>query len=287
MLKTISLGKICPNPDQPRQFFDEKKLHELASSIKENGLIQPILVRPMPDKTFQIIAGERRWRAHKLLNKKTIACHVRRMTAKNVSLQAIIENLQRADIKPMEEAKAFQAMLDQGFDPEELARSLGLSQSWRVTYRTRLLNLEPEHQKLVDQGAISLNAAQEIAKLAPNDQTKVIQMINRGQIKTDQQVTAAVTTILSKLSQNDFFGDSNKASEKDARTIRSMEAKISQVEKMVSSGWRNGECITASKVSLDRVGHMADKIGAIRKALSHMERNLRSTQTQAELVMSP
>ena len=291
-LKRIPLDKIIRNENQPREEFDETKLNELASSIRQNGLLQPITVRSMGDGRFQIVAGERRYRAHKILAKRghiddgCILANVRSMDVETMGIEAIIENLQRVDLKPIEEARGFQRMLDQGWTVEKLAKRLGLTQPWRITYRTRLLSLADEIKPLVDSGQITLNAAESISKLGHSDQLRVVRLLNTGRIKTDAQVHAAVEAVEQNLSQEQLFGDAPAASAEQVAAVNRMEQRISQVELMVASGWKNGECTVALKVSPDRVKLMADKIGAIRKALAIMEAELRRAQSQAELVLA-
>jgi ParB family chromosome partitioning protein len=280
----IPITLVDPDPGQPRKHFDEKTLTELAASIRENGLVQAITVRPCGQR-FRIVAGERRWRAHRLIGAETIRCLVKDLRENDAAIAAIIENLQREDIRPLEEARAFQAMLDRGFTPEELARKLGIGQAWRITYRTRLLRLEPEIQRLLDAGAITANAAHEIAKLDPLAQVRVVKRINSGQLRSDAEVSAAVQAVIDKLSQSDFFGGGGKASEDDLAAVRGMEAKVEAVARMVAAGWKDGECIVARKVAADRAAKMADQLAAIRKHVAQMERELRTVAAQAEMAM--
>lgn len=148
----VPIASIDPNPDQPRKTFNAPALRELAASIRENGLIQPITVRRRGDR-FEIIAGERRWRAHRILADRGEAETARAIVEDDVDdetmdLQAIVENLQRADVAPLEEAAAFQRMIDRGMTPEELARKIGVP-LYRVDERTGLLKLDDQIQKLV------------------------------------------------------------------------------------------------------------------------------------------
>lgn len=238
-----------------------------------------------PVQVFQLVLGERRFRAHQMIEAPDILAVVKRMDDDEMAITAIIENLQRRDISPLAEARAFQARLDAGMTEEELAKAVGLgSQPWRVTYRTRLLKLAPEHQTMLQGGHISLNAAQELSKLPQALQTKVIRRMNTGEIKGDAQVSAAVNTLLDGLTQEDIFGDSRKASDKDVATVNRMEQKISSVQQLIAAGWRDGECVAANKVDPSRARLMADKIGEIRKALYAMERDLRNVNVQAELL---
>jgi DNA-binding XRE family transcriptional regulator len=177
--------------------------------------------------------------------------------------------------------------LDTGLTEEQLAKEIGLrSQPWRIPYRIRLLRLDPSYQNLLDSGDISLNAAQEIAKLEPADQTRVIRQMANGMLKGDTAVAAAVNAILDALSQEDIFGGADRTvGANDVETVNRMEARVEQVAKMVARGWNDGECTVARKVSPDRAALMADRIGAIRTALAKMEKELRMAAAQATLAM--
>ena len=121
MIRNLPTEDVYPNPDQPRKTFDEAKLREFAASIREHGLLQPITVRPDDAGRYMIVLGERRWRAHKLAAITTIKANVvRNITDAELAEQAIVENLQRVDIAPIEEARSFQAMLDKGYTVDTL-----------------------------------------------------------------------------------------------------------------------------------------------------------------------
>lgn len=157
----ISLQDIMPNRFQPREIFDEEALNELSKSIKEHGVIQPIIVRKIGDK-YEIIAGERRFRASQLAGKTTIPALVRNIDDKEAAKIALLENLQRKDLTPIEEAKTYQTILKlDNLTQEELAASLGKSQS-AIANKIRLLNLDEEvqtallNQKISERHARSL-----------------------------------------------------------------------------------------------------------------------------------
>jgi ParB family transcriptional regulator, chromosome partitioning protein len=292
MLTRIPLSEIRPNPDQPRKLFEPKSLAELAASIRNNGLMQPITVRPTPAAGYEIVAGERRFRAHQLLAEQgqlpdgTILAHVRPMEDEQRDIEAIVENLSRADITPMEEARAFKRLLDRGMTEEALATKLGIQQTWRIRDRVRLLNLAPEHITLFEGGNLSAEAVYEISRLdRHDDQTRVVKMIGRGQLSGYKAIRAAVAAILDGLSQSDIFAGEPKASEGELHTINAMEAKIDSVSRMVAAGFRDGEVVVARKVSPDRARLMADRLMLIRKHCLHMENQLREAAAQAMLAV--
>ncbi len=164
----ISLGEIDPNKDQPRKKFDEASLKELALSIQQHGVIQPIVV-VKKDNRYMIIAGERRWRASKLAGKKTIPAIVRDYDAVQTAEVAIIENLQRQDLNPMEEARAMKKLMDEfGWTQEVVAERLGKSRPV-ISNTIRLLNLQPEVIEMIENGKLSAGHARSLVIVENRD----------------------------------------------------------------------------------------------------------------------
>jgi ParB/RepB/Spo0J family partition protein len=293
MTMKIRLDRIDPNPDQPRKNFDQTALQELANSIKARGLLQPICVRPFKRDRYQITAGERRWRAHVILrdagHKKfaSIDAIVRKITdATKNRLAAIVENMQRADMTPMEEASAFKSLVDDGMTPAEIATELGLAE-FRVTWRLQLLNLAPEPLKLFESGQLDRQQALEISRLdKPSEQRRIVQLINRGQLVGWKSVRNAVDTINGGMTQADIFGEmAPRPPAKDLATLTAMERRIDEVATMIGQGWKNGECIIAARVNLDRATLMAERLAEMQKALRIMERELRNTTAQGQVAI--
>ena len=153
--RLLPLSQIEPRADQPRGRFDEESLQDLASSIARHGLIQPVIVRELPSGYYQIIAGERRWRASRMAGLTEIPVRVLQADDRAVAEIALIENLQREDLNPMEEARGYQKLIaDYALTQEEAARSVGKSRT-AVTNSLRLLHLTPAVSKLVEQGKLS------------------------------------------------------------------------------------------------------------------------------------
>ena len=150
----IDINDIKPNSAQPRNVFDEDKLKELADSIRANGVIQPLIVRE--GKTgYELVAGERRWRASRIAGLRKIPCIVRDFDDRQNAIVAIIENMQREDLNPIEEAAGLKAMTEKyGFTQEQVSASLGRSRTY-ITNSIRLLKLPPEIQEYVSSGQMS------------------------------------------------------------------------------------------------------------------------------------
>ncbi len=166
----MELDKISANPNQPRKNFDAQALHELAESIKEHGVIQPIVVNDNGDGTYMIIAGERRFRACQLANMRTIPVVIRKYTERQIKEISLIENLQREDLNPIEAAMAMkQLMIDYKLTQDELAERIGKSRP-AIANTLRLLNLSPEVMALVSEGKLSAGHARTIVLLPPQQQ---------------------------------------------------------------------------------------------------------------------
>ncbi len=158
-LLEITTASVVPNPNQPRERFDEEALVELAASIAEMGVLQPILVRPLEDDRYELIAGERRWRATQRAGLATIPAIVRMTTDLASVEQALVENLHRQDLSPLEEAAAYQQLLeDFELTHEQLSERVGRSRS-AITNTIRLLGLPPSVQALLADGAITAGHA--------------------------------------------------------------------------------------------------------------------------------
>src|SRR6185369_14169999 len=160
----LDLDQLDPTDAQPRKIFSENKLNELAQSIKANGIIQPIVARKAGDR-FQIIAGERRWRAAQLAGLRKIPCLVREVTDENVLEISLIENIQREDLNPIEEATAYKRLLDKlSISQEEIAKRVGKDRS-SITNSLRLLRLPSEIQQLVEEEKLSMGHARTLLSL--------------------------------------------------------------------------------------------------------------------------
>lgn len=170
----LSVLDIEPNPKQPRKNFDQEALRTLADSISEVGVLSPILVREKENGLYEIIAGERRWRASKLAGKKKIPAIVKNYETKEVMEIALIENLQREDLNPLEEALGYQTLKDQfGFTQEEIAKRVSKSRS-TVANILRILNLPDFVQKEIKAGKVSVGHAKALSSLESDELQKLL-----------------------------------------------------------------------------------------------------------------
>lgn len=179
-VEQVALSKIRPNPYQPRREFDQQALRELAKSIDESGVFQPVILRqpnPQLDR-YELIAGERRFRASKLAKKKTIPAIVRAMSDEQVMEAAILENLQREDLTPLEEAQGYATLMDKlSLTQAEVAQKLGKSRPYIANY-LRLLGLPEQIKQLVDDGSLSMGQARTLLGL--KDQRELLSLAKRA-----------------------------------------------------------------------------------------------------------
>ncbi len=155
----LSINELEPNRSQPRQSFNDEAMRELADSIAQHGVLQPLLVRPMLSGGYQIVAGERRWRASRMAGLTAVPAIIRELTDSEVMQLALIENLQREDLKPLEEAHGYQVLIDEfGFTQEEISKTVGKSRP-AITNALRLLNLPQEERSMLERGEMTAGHA--------------------------------------------------------------------------------------------------------------------------------
>ncbi|OAN67665.1 chromosome partitioning protein ParB [Sulfitobacter sp. EhC04] len=241
----VPIERISPNPDQPRKRFEQSDLNDLASSIREKGVIQPLIVRARSDGSFEIVAGERRWRAAQLAQLHELPVIVRDFSDAEVLEVAIIENIQRADLNAIEEAAGYRQLMDKfGHTQEKMAEALGKSRS-HIANLLRLLTLPDAVIDMVRGGDLSAGHAR--ALIPASDPLKLAQAIFKGGLS----VRAAEALV-----KNELKGDSGPAKspsntaskdEKDADT-RALEGDLSaslgmKVTLNHKSGHKSGQLV--------------------------------------------
>jgi ParB family chromosome partitioning protein len=182
-VRRMPVDRIYSNPSQPRQFFDEDALQDLAASIREHGVLQPVLVRPRADGHYQIIAGERRWRASKIAGLTQVPVIVEQIDDEAALEIAIIENLQREDISPLEEADMFERMTaEHGYSLRKLATKLGKDKGY-LENRLRLVDAPPEIRELVSVRRDTLSHAYELMKVDdPRKRRRLAKQVAAGEL---------------------------------------------------------------------------------------------------------
>lgn len=182
----IPVAAIRPNPSQPRVIFDDYELSQLAVSIRQNGMLQPITVRRLDGAGYELISGERRLRASKLINLEHVPCIVIDTDSENSAVLAVLENIQRADLNYIEEALAIKSLIDHfGITQEDCAARLGIAQS-TVANKLRLLRLTDEEKALALRFRLNERQARALLKLPPERRLEAIEKIGSLQLNTQQ-----------------------------------------------------------------------------------------------------
>ena len=183
--KLIRISDIQKNPYQPRKEFSEEKIKELAQSIKENGLIQPIIVRQSPVIGYEILAGERRYRASIAAGLSEVPVIIKKLSDQDMMVHSIIENLQREDLNPIEEAKAYQSLIDKGYTHSDIAEKMGKSRPY-ITNLVRLLTLPDFILKEVETGKLSQAHARLLIQLPLKEQKNLLNRIQKEDLSVRQ-----------------------------------------------------------------------------------------------------
>ena len=263
--RIVPIEQISPNPDQPRKRFDQGDLDDLAASIKEKGVIQPLIVREVGTNSFEIVAGERRWRASQMAKLHELPVIVRDFSDTEVLEIAIIENIQRADLNAIEEAAGYRQLMDKfGHTQEKMAEALGKSRS-HIANLLRLLNLPADVVELVRVGELSAGHAR--ALITANDPSALAKQV----IKDGLSVRATETLVKREQSGSDdnIFGSTPKRSagaEKDADT-KALEGDLSaglgmKVQLNHKKDGESGQMVIQYK-SLDDLDELCRKLGGV------------------------
>ncbi|MFI6434498.1 ParB/RepB/Spo0J family partition protein [Streptomyces sp. NPDC050759] len=274
---TLKMRQIRRNENQPRETFDEEALKELADSIKQHGLLQPIVVRKVAEGGYELVAGERRFRANEMADNITIEAKILLPDGDDAEIsdmdsfkKAMAENLNREDMLPLEEARGFKKVLDQeeGATPESVAKTFSKSVQY-VNFRLALLNLRPEIQTAVDMGHIGTQAAVQIAALSPGNQKAVFEDWKKGD-KTDNQLVhiAYAMRKQEKAAKQDSMVDVEEMTDEEkaerSRTQAKTKSDLDAIERM---------CILLEDIGKADPMDLANSLeGEVGKRLEQMDR---------------
>ncbi len=254
--RELPLKQIEANPFQPRREFNEEQLEELVMSISTHGIIQPIAVRKLSSKTYQIISGERRWRAAKQLKLEKVPVHIIEADDQTMLEMALLENIQRADLNPIEISISYQRLIDEcSLTHEELSSRLGKKRS-SITNYLRLLKLSPSVQNALKNNQISLGHAKVLGGV---DRIEM-QTIFLGKIITDDLSVRATEGLIKSASTKS--GSSVQASPKDAN-LESLKNKLSEYLGSRAQISRNNKGIGTIKIPFSSDDELNDIVEAI------------------------
>lgn len=223
----LALVNLIPGPFQPRKVFAPEAIEELAASLKQHGMVQPIVVRPQPDVPgmFEIIAGERRWRAAQIVPMHEVPVVIQDIDDKTALEIALIENLQRADLNPLEEAKAFQRLIDEyAYKHDQLATVLGKSRS-HISNMLRLLTLPQKVQDKLMDGSLTMGHARALVT-AENPEALMEQILKNNLSVRDTEKLATGKT---KVANNNAFKQQSSSNKPKDADIRALENNLSQL----------------------------------------------------------
>lgn len=203
-MNTIKHSMIYPNPNQPRKYFHPGKLEELANSIKSCDLLEPIVVTKR-DNRYMIIAGERRWRACSIVGLIDIPVRIIAADEQTILELSLLENLQREDLNIIEEAMAFQELINSGLTVKEIADKMGMKCTFRIEWRLSLLNLDPIYQECTIKGILTPTQAREMSRLPKDKQRILFDKISSGKANTQTKLTSIVNAMLHVQEKLDFI----------------------------------------------------------------------------------
>jgi len=280
----VELERIYPNPDQPRKHFPKAPLEDLARSIKEQGLIEPLVVVRRGNK-YMLIAGERRWRAGKIAGLKTAPVRVLDTTEAAIAEMALVENIQRQDLTPLEEARAFKAMLESGYTKEALAKKLGFKQVWRIDERLTLLDLSPKLQEALTFGIISPLQAYYTSFLKDyGDQELVFQKIKNGELPTANHLRRFITAMIEVKKQPAFFPKPKKA---ELEIVNRWEKALAAVADLVTRSFSKKDCRVLARVwqgnvqkDIQQIDLIINTLNLVKKAMLENASRQEATQIQ-------
>lgn len=255
---TLAVELIDPNPNQPRRDFAPIALQELAESIRVKGIVQPLIVRPSSDGRYEIVAGERRWRAAQMAGLHEVPVLIRDYDDEEVLEIAIIENIQRADLNAVEEALAYRQLMDRfGHTQEQLAASLSRSRS-HIANTLRLLSLSEPIQSMLRAGKLSAGHARALIT-SPRAEALALEVVGRGLSVRETERLASKVTLPAGARRN-------KREEKDADTIsveNDLSANLRMAVRITHNGPDEGGTIAISYRTLDQLDMLCDVLSKI------------------------
>lgn len=262
--QTLRMSEIEPNRGQPRQHFDENAITELADSIRQHGLIQPIVVRPINSGGYQIVAGERRWRACRMLGMSEVPAIIREFTDIETAQIALIENIQREDLNPVEEAAAYRTLMDEySMTQEQLSKAVGKSRS-AIANSVRLLNLPEPIIEMLKKRELSTGQAKAIA--AADSEEKMIELAKEA--ASGKLTVRGIEKILSKSDgeasvEKTPSPEEKKEQKQNINFVTEMQISLeNHLGKKVRISTHDGEkgSITIDFYSQDELSEIADKL---------------------------
>lgn len=259
-LREVPIERIQPNSDQPRRTMDADALEDLANSIRAQGLLQPLVVRELENDRFEIIAGERRWRASQQAGIKRLPVHIKKVTGESSLAMAVIENIQREDLNAMEQAQALKRLQQEfGLTHKEIAREVGKSRT-AVTNLIRLTTLEPEVARMLERGDIEMGHARALLGSASQDLSRQIQVRAAREV-VERNLNVRQTEQLVKSLQQSGSKPEKRRQNPDTRRLEGrLSEHIGQPVRIRESSRGRGRLVI-SYASLDELEGVMERLG--------------------------
>lgn len=259
--QTLRMSEIEPNKNQPRRHFDDAAIATLADSIRQHGLIQPILVRST-ETGYQIVAGERRWRACRMLGMSEIPAIVKELSDSETAQIALIENIQREDLNPIEEAAAYKELMETyDMTQEQLSKTVGRSRS-SIANSVRLLNMPEKVQDLLKKGELTSGQAKAIAAAKTDEEMVALAEKASGGQMTVREIEKQLNKSNSDSETEDFKPTENKKAKNYLTEIQiSLHEKLGRKVKISSKDGQKGT-ITLDFFSAEDLAELAEKLSA-------------------------
>ncbi|GAA3371279.1 ParB/RepB/Spo0J family partition protein [Streptomyces sannanensis] len=287
--KTLKMAHVVRNENQPREYFDEDALRELAASIQQYGLMQPVVVRKLETNRYELVAGERRWRAHQLIDAITIEARiVDEADDLKAFKRSMSENVNRADMLPLEEARGYQRILDEEEDATEetVAADFGKTVQY-IRLRLALLNLTDEVAEQVNAGNIGTQAAVQISRLTPGNQRAVLAKWTRGDFHGDNELVHFAYALKQQQNQEVLLIVEDMSPEERAERARTQTATKNTLDGIERICGLLERIVKADPAELalaleGEVGSRLDQLGRVADTVQKARFNLRQAKAHAE-----
>lgn len=273
----LKLSQMYANPNQPRKHFDAAKLQELANSIKEQGLLEPIVV-VKKDDGYMIVAGERRFRASTLAGLEKAPVRVIKADDRKIAELALLENLQREDLNLIEEAMGYRQLMEMGMTLEEVAAKMGFKQTWRVQERLNLLKLDSLYKDCLVKNLLTPSQAQELSRLPSEGQQILFHKIREGKADNYVKLRSMANAILYKCENQEQAAFFAPPSEEELQVKTSYDRMIENLYSVISKSFSDKDLKVLRSVldsnlsvNVERIDLIIDQLRKIRNALIQAE----------------
>lgn len=278
-METLKLSLIYPNPNQPRKHFDPGKLGELAQSIAASGLMEPLIVVRREDR-YMIIAGERRWRACNMAGVEEVPARILDADDRKIAELSLLENLQREDLNVVEEAMAYQGLLDMGMTMEEIAAKMGIKQSWRIQERLNLLKLDRVFQDYTVKGILSPSQAQELSRLPKSQQGIVFDKIASGKANSYNKLRSLVNAMLYVVEQTSFLPE---PTEEEKKMNSKYDIMIERLATFINRSFNRDDLTVLASILTPKARINIERIDSIIYCLNKIKRALLQAESTREV----